>query len=169
MRFSAVFLPLATISGLITQVSGQLAPIQAALVTIQDSVEAYGDAFTAGTAAGILAADDDLLASLNAAIPVVNASPNLSLFDAIGLATSIRSVQASVDAAFAVVTAQKPAVDALGISDDVLAGIIAQRAAVQTLGAALVAKVPSIVQGTAQVYVNDILATLDDAIAVYSA
>ncbi|KAM0276013.1 hypothetical protein ACHAQH_007183 [Verticillium albo-atrum] len=169
MRFSSVFLPVATLAGLITQVSAQLAPIQAALVVIQDSVDAYGAAFTAGTAAGIQGADDDLLASINAAIPVVNASPALSLFDAISLATSIRAVQADVDAAFAIATAQKPAVDALGITADVLAGIQAQRAAVSTLGNALVAKVPSIVQGTARVYVNDILATLDDAIAIYSA
>ncbi|CRK40195.1 hypothetical protein BN1708_008131 [Verticillium longisporum] len=169
MRFSSIFVPVATLAGLITQVSAQLAPIQAALVVIEDSVDAYGAAFTAGTAAGIQSADDDLLASINAAIPVVNASPNLSLFDAISLATSIRSVQTAVDAAFDIATAQKPAVDALGITADVLAGIQAQRAAVATLGAALVSKVPSIVQGTAQVYVNDILAILDDAIAIYSA
>ncbi|CRK38959.1 hypothetical protein BN1708_007928 [Verticillium longisporum] len=150
-------------------VSAQLAPIQAALVVIEDSVDAYGAAFTAGTAAGIQSADDNLLASINAAIPVVKASPNLSLFNAISLATSIRSVQTAVDAAFDIATAQKPAVDALGITADVLAGIQAQRAAVATLGAALVSKVPSIVQGTAQVYVNDILAILDNSIAIYSA
>ncbi|KAH7349808.1 hypothetical protein B0T11DRAFT_134868 [Plectosphaerella cucumerina] len=165
MRFASAILPFTLLA---TSVVGQLTVLRGVLTDIQADVEVYGDAFTAGSGPDITASGNELLATAQAGIPIVQGATAIGLIEAIQLRTTIESLQVSVEDTYGTAVSQVAVVDALGLKAATQAAFIAQRATVATLGAALVSKVPALVRATAQGFVDEIDATIAAAIAAYA-
>lgn len=99
---------------------------------------------------------------------VVNNSPALTLVQALGFASTIQSLQNTVDSTLDVVVSKKPQVDALGLTSEVHQNLVDLKAAINSFGTAFLAKVPTAAQSTAQGYINDFNASFDAAIAKYA-
>lgn len=164
MRFTTAVVPLSVLA---TQVAGQLSVLQGVLTDVQANVEAYGQAFTAGDAAAIESTADELLAGTLAGVATVNGASEISLIDAITLRATIEELQNAVEETYGTAVAQKEAVDGLGITNAVREDFLAQQTSVGTLGAAIVDKIPALVQSVAQTYVDNIDGIIADAIAAY--
>lgn len=169
MQFNNFLFPLAFLVTFASFATAQVAAIQAAFLLIADELDDFGAAFAAGTSGpDILATGQDLVESIDAAIPVVQNSPNINIFQAIPLANSLSSVGDSAEAAFDTVVAQRPVADTLGITSQVRVLIEDVRDSIAALGAALVPKIPSLFRPEVQEAVGKVDAKLVDAIAVYT-
>lgn len=169
MQLSNLLLPLTVLVTFASQASAQVAAIEAAFLAIAEELDDFGAVFATGTSGpDILNEGAQLVADIDAAIPIVQASPPIGFFQAIDLAESLGSVGDSAEAAFDTVVAQRPVADGLGITADVRALIVDIRDSIAALGAALVPKVPFLLRSQVQSAVADVDARLADAIAVYS-
>ncbi|KAH7000952.1 antigenic cell wall galactomannoprotein-like protein [Ilyonectria destructans] len=149
------------------------ATIIAAMGVISDTTTALGDAVTAwdgsldGTTA-IVVLSDQLLSDTGDGTSVAEASDELSLSEAIDVATATNSLGAVVEAALDTIVDAKSKFDALGVSSVILQTLQSQKAATETFSDAVIAKVPAVLQDTAESLVQPILDAFDDAIAAYS-
>ncbi|KAH6693781.1 hypothetical protein F5X68DRAFT_187565 [Plectosphaerella plurivora] len=169
MQFNNFLFPLAFLVTFTSFATAQVAAIQAAFLAIAAELDQFGDTFAAGTSGpDILAVGQELVESIDGAIPVVQNSPNINIFQVIPLANSLSSVGDSAEAAFDTVVAQRPVADTLGITSQVRVLIEDVRDSIADLGAALVPKIPSLFQSQVQDAVADVDARLVDAIAVYT-
>lgn len=165
---TSALLPLALFSGFTTPALAQLSVLRGVLTALQADVETYGDAFAAADAPAIQSVGDELLQTVQDGLVTVQAASPIGLLDAIALRATMEALQVSVDAAYGTAVSQQPAVDGLGIGGAVHDDFVAQRDAVGDLGAAIVSKVPALVQGTAQGFVDEIDDTLAAAVAAYA-
>ncbi|KAH7128886.1 hydrophobic surface binding protein A-domain-containing protein [Dactylonectria macrodidyma] len=149
------------------------ATIIAAIDTISATTTSLDDTVTAwdGTldgAAAIVALSDQLLADTEDGTTVANASDELSIAEAIDVATATNALATVVEAALDTIVDAKSKFDALGVSSVILSTLQTQKAATVTFSDAVIDKVPDALQSTAQTIVQPILDAFDEAIAAYS-
>ncbi|KXJ87919.1 hydrophobic surface binding protein A-domain-containing protein [Microdochium bolleyi] len=152
----------------------QAATIKASLLATEQEVIKLRDAFAASTGTdpaevtAIRAQSDVVLAAVQSSTAVVQASPNLTLVEVLGFATTVQQLQRTLDSTIDVVIAKKPQVDELGLTAEVRDKLTQQKAAINTFGTVLLTKVPTAAKSIAQGYINNFNASFDRAIAAYT-
>ncbi|KAK8010817.1 hypothetical protein PG990_009782 [Apiospora arundinis] len=154
----------------------------AQLETIQQAIGAVSDALgqldtkvkaISGTdvnsAAPVLQASQQIQMTMQASTAKVNGAQALGVFDALSLQDTANSLVASVNQTMADLTAKKPQLDSLGVTQVAVQSIQDQKTAAKGLGDAIVSKVPSVGQGIAQGSIDQINSALEGGIKALSA
>ncbi|KAH7014500.1 hydrophobic surface binding protein A-domain-containing protein [Microdochium trichocladiopsis] len=152
----------------------QASAIKTALLAAQAQTITLRDTFAAATGTDpnevttLRAQSASLLNSINAATAVVQASPALTLLDVLGFASTVSSLQQTLDSTLDVVVSKKPQVDSLGLTAEVHQTLLDQKAAIDNFGVVLLTKVPTAAKSIAQGYINNFDASFNTAIAAYA-
>lgn len=115
----------------------------------------------------ILARSSDLLHSIDRATEVTDASANLTLLEAISVATATQGLIKDVNMTLSTIIAAKPKFDRLDLDKVTLVDLKFQRGATATFSVAVARKVPSNVVSSAAALSSQIDESFAKAIAVY--
>lgn len=148
---------LAAFQGVISAVNDQVLVLQAALT-----------AFNGGDGTDIRAANDKLVATINAGVITVNAQPALTFSEGVSLTQPILDLTDVVNATVDVAIKKEQVIADAGLHAEVLADLKAQKASSEALAATITAKVPSSLQGIAASLSAGISNALQRGIDAYS-
>lgn len=156
MQLRKLCLPLLCLAGFATPATA----IKRVTKDIVDDLETFRAAFAEGTNnATIVQAGQEVITSLKAAVPVVEASKSFSIFSLGGLQETFKSLGTAVDESLKTVVSQRKVADDLNIVADIRAILNEALAGAAQIGAALQTKVPGVAKGK----VRDAAAKLEQA------
>lgn len=139
-----------------------MSTISTATVNLNNTVSSFPDniLLDALDIGSLLADSITLLNDINSATSVAQQSANLTLTEAISVAESTLSLASVVESTLTNIVNSKPKFDKLlVVSPVILLNLKSEKSATDNFGAAVVSKVPSELQATAQ----SLLAPIDDA------
>ncbi|KAK2745076.1 hypothetical protein CKAH01_18293 [Colletotrichum kahawae] len=149
----------------------QLATIQGAVTSVQQSLlkldTAVKAANDASTVAAVQTAATDVQSALTKAQTDIKGAQALQLQEALGLQQLATDLTSTATTTVDDLIAKKATFDQLGISQVVAQQLTAQKQASAGLGQAIVSKVPAIGQGIAQQSIDQITAAIDKGIQAY--
>lgn len=170
MKFSLVF---GALTALARSVAADGASVEAALQAVIDDTAALNT--TVATWCGgllqavpITARATALLLTVEKGTQTARASANLTTLEALGVGTLTQTLVADVNSTLSTLVDAKPKFDRRLLGPAILLTLKAQRDASARFGAAVVDKIPPLVQGIARALVAQIDESFADAIAVYN-